>query len=343
MNTLPVQRAHQLDPIKPEHQWLIEGLWAMDSVGIVGGEPKSCKSFMVLSMAVAVCSRRPCLDHYPVPKRGRVLLFAAEDALHIVRQRLVGICSHHGVRLDELDLWVITAATVRLDINEDRDRLVNTVVDLKPILLILDPFVRLHRVDENVSSAVAPLLAFLRDIQRQNKCSVVLVHHGRKGASKTRAGQALRGTSEFHAWYDTGLYLQRKRDAIQLSIEHRAQLSPEPIAVELKSGPESIALVVATGQSTERNPVQTPIVTNQERVLAALRTQCQPVRNRQLRAMCSMRMVTLCNILNKLTEDGLVENTGQGWMIRPTQKSTRPRKTSTSRRQQIPFPFPSHL
>ena len=59
---------------------------------------------------------------------------------------------------------------------------------------------RLHRIDENVSGDVAPLLAFLRELQRRHAIAVVLVHHARKGAGTIRAGQALRGSSEFHAW-----------------------------------------------------------------------------------------------------------------------------------------------
>ena len=41
-------------------------------------------------------------------------------------------------------------------------------------LLILDPFVRLHRIDENVSGDVAPLLAFLRDLQRRHAIATTL-------------------------------------------------------------------------------------------------------------------------------------------------------------------------
>jgi hypothetical protein len=42
-----------------------------------------------------------------------VLLYAAEDALHIGRRRLDGICAAAGLRLADLDVQVITAPTVR--------------------------------------------------------------------------------------------------------------------------------------------------------------------------------------------------------------------------------------
>ena len=208
MTALPTCLAHRLERLAPEQRWLIEGLWGAEAVGIVGGEPKCCKSFLALDMAVAVASATPCLRRFPVARAGTVLLFAAEDALSTVRERLEGICAAADLCLAELNLHVITAPTVRLDLEPDRERLEDTVRALQPALLVLDPFVRLHRVDENVSADVAPLLDYLRGLQRRYKTAVVLVHHARKGAAHLRAGQALRGSSELHAWGDSNLFCE---------------------------------------------------------------------------------------------------------------------------------------
>ncbi len=81
---------------------------------------------------------------------GRVLLYPAEDALHIVRRRLEGIYAAAGAALAKLDVQVITASSLRLDLDADRARLDDTVARLKPRLLVLDPFVRLHRTDEGL-------------------------------------------------------------------------------------------------------------------------------------------------------------------------------------------------
>src|SRR5246127_4198643 len=113
MNQLPVQRASELSiDSAPLTQWLVEGLWSDQAVGIVGGEPKCCKSFLALDLAVSVAAGTPCLRRFPVTRAGRVLLYAAEDALHVVRRRLEGICAAAGLDLRELDVQVITAPTV---------------------------------------------------------------------------------------------------------------------------------------------------------------------------------------------------------------------------------------
>src|SRR5580698_4491799 len=106
MTILPVEPAYRLAERSEEHRWLVTGLWSEQAVGIAGGEPKCCKSFLALDLAVAVAAGVPCLRRFAVPRAGRVLLFAAEDALHIVRRRLEGISAAAGVALADLDIQV---------------------------------------------------------------------------------------------------------------------------------------------------------------------------------------------------------------------------------------------
>jgi hypothetical protein len=81
---------------------------------------------LALDLAVAVAAGIPCLRRFAVSRPGRVLLYPAEDALHIVRRRLEGICAAAGVGLAELDVQVITAPSLRLDLEADRARLDET-------------------------------------------------------------------------------------------------------------------------------------------------------------------------------------------------------------------------
>ena len=300
MSVLPVEPAWRLAERAEEQSWLVTGLWSEQAVGIVGGEPKCCKSFLALDLAVAVASGTPCLRRFAVSRAGRVLLFAAEDALHIVRRRLEGIATAAGVALADLDIQVITAPTVRLDLDADRKNLAETVARLQPRLLILDPFVRLHRIDENASGEVAPLLAYLRELQRRHGMAVLVVHHARKGGS-ARAGQALRGSSEFHAWGDSNLYLRRDADTLTLTVEHRAAPSPRPITIELAQRGLALALEVA-----ERSePVAPTPTTLDDRIITALAD--RPLPFLELRALCRVRAATLHERIGVLTVAGRIE------------------------------------
>ena len=304
MTALPVRLAHQLEPRPDDQRWLIEGLWSAEGVGIVGGEPKCCKSFLALDMAVAIAAGVPCLRRFSTPDKGSVLLFAAEDSLSVVRQRLSGIAAAAGATLEQLPIHVITSPVVRLDVDLDRVRLEETVRALQPTLLVLDPFVRLHRVDENVSADVAPLLDFLRCLQRRYKLSVALVHHARKGANHLRGGQALRGSSELHAWGDSNLYLRRdSADALSLSIEHRAAPSVNGIRVDLHADGDALALRVID------NAAAAPLAATpspKDRIARVLADADGPLSQKEIRDIVKARTATVSDALAALLTDGRV-------------------------------------
>ena len=311
MNPLPVTPAHRLAERAEQQRWLVSGLWSEQAVGIIGGEPKCCKSFLALDLAVSVAAGTPCLRRFAVPNPGRVLLYAAEDALHIVRRRLDGICAAAGLDLAELDVQVITALSLRLDLDADRASLDETIVRLKPRQLVLDPFVRLHRIDENVSGEVAPLLAYLRELQRRHGVAVILVHHARKGAGNMRAGQALRGSSEFHAWGDSNLYLRRSGGELNLTVEHRAAPSPPTIGIALAQRGDALALEIAS-------PVATPVAaptTIDERITAAITAANRPLPVAELRALCRVRNGTLYERLTALTDSGQIVRGPEGYRL----------------------------
>jgi hypothetical protein len=315
MTLLPVVPAHRLAERPEEQRWLVTSLWSEQAVGIIGGEPKCCKSFLALDLAVAVAAGTPCLRRFAVPRAGRVLLYAAEDALHTVRRRLDGICAAAGLALCDLDVQVITAPTVRLDLETDRRSLDETVAKMQPRLLVLDPFVRLHRVDENASGEVAPLLAYLRELQRRYGVAVVVVHHAKKGAGRIRAGQALRGSSEFHAWGDSNLYLRRDGDPrggeLTLTVEHRAAPAMPTVMLELVHRADALALEVV-----DRSGSQTPPPSSvDDRITAALGDAGRPIPFSELRRLCRVRTASLYHRLAALTAAGLLVKSDQGYHL----------------------------
>lgn len=315
MNAFPVTRAGQLPISGPQTQWLVQDLWADQAVGILGGEPKCCKSFLALDLAVSIASGAPCLRQFPVQRTGKVLLFPAEDSLAIVRERLEGIAAAAQVSLSSLPIDVITAPSLRLDTPGDRERLTQTVQAHQPIFLILDPLIRLHRVDENDASQIAGLLSFLRQLQRQFQLAVLLVHHARKDSNSSRPGQALRGSSELHGWGDSNLYMRRRGDALTLSTEHRAAPSQDHIPLQLTQTLSALALsVLSQAQPQPQQP--NPEVSAMDRVLQALAQLSEPASVQQLRKLCGIRTATLCSCLAQLSQQGVVRHDAKGYQLK---------------------------
>jgi len=312
---LPTTRAACLaHPETTETEWLIEGLWSAQAVGIIGGEPKCGKSFLALDLAVAVASGAPCLRRFPTRQSGAVLLYAAEDAWHIVRQRLEGIACAAGITFESLNIYVITVPTLRLDRAEHQQALQATVAHLLPKLLVLDPFVRLHAIDENVAGEVAPLLAYLRSLQRHYHTAVALVHHARKGAAHERGGQALRGSSELHAWGDSNLYLRRHGQNLYLNIEHRAAPGTDRLQLALKANPPALALEVVEQAPAERRDQGQP--SSRERIEQILKEATTPVTQRQLREAARMRASHVAEILAQLVASGRVNRSADGYQLK---------------------------
>jgi hypothetical protein len=307
---LPTVRAAQLAATPPGAQnWLVEGLWSAQAVGIIGGEPKCCKSFLALDLAVAVASGSPCLRRFPVGQCGPVLLFAAEDGALVVRRRLEGIAAAAGADFESLDVHLITVPALRLDRHDDRQALAATVAQLQPKLLVLDPFVRLHGIDENAAAEVAPLLAYLRHLQRDLHTAVALVHHARKGAAHERGGQALRGSSEFHAWGDSNLYMRRLGGQLQLSVEHRAAPGRDWLPLALRENPPVLEIV-------DQQPAPAPARPScRERVEKALAEAGKPLSQKQIRDIVHGRTSDVTQALAALVADGHVIKSAGGYNL----------------------------
>lgn len=307
-NELRIVRAADVCPrLQDEPAWLIESLWGAEACGVLGGVPKACKSWLSLEMAVAVASGRPCLGRFPAPGPGPVLVYAAEDAPVQVRERLEGLSSVRGVDFAQLDVHLILEPALRIDRPEDLGRLRSSLERLRPKLLVLDPYVRLQSVDENNSTAVSQVLGSLRSLSRSLSVAIVLVHHARKSGAE-QAGQALRGSSDFHAWGDSNLYLSRRGEDLTLSIEHRAAPSPPAIGLRLAvdPGPPHLEIREIPTMDTDSRPLP-------ERVLAALDCD-EPRRQEDLRAALQVRNQTLTEVLHTLERSMRVRRKPDGWL-----------------------------
>ena len=305
---LPVLRVAEIPSDEIAERWLVEGLWCTNSVGVIGGAPKCAKTWLSLDMALSVATGTPCLGNYAVPEPGTVLVYLAEDALVVVRERIEGIAWHRGLDLDRVEVHVITAPVLRLDQERDRMRLWETTRRLRPRLLVLDPLVRLHGIDENRAGDVAELLAYFRSLQRELGLSVVLVHHTRKNAADgVAAGQGLRGSGDIHAFGDSNLYLQRTKDHLILSSEHRAARASAPVYLELVAADVRTAhleVIAELPNETDRGL--------QERLLALL-AGGQVLTRTSLRESLAVKNERLGEMLESLERAGQISHTPKGW------------------------------
>lgn len=306
--SLPIVRIGDIVREENTQRWLIDPLWGASSVGVIGGAPKCSKTWLALDMALSVATGTACLNKYPVPEAGPVLVYLAEDSLPVVRERVEGMARHRDIAIDTTPIHVITTPVLRLDREPHRRQLLQTARRLRPRLLLLDPLVRLHGIDENNAGEVAGLLAYFRSLQRDLDLSVVLVHHTRKnGATGVAAGQGLRGSSDIHAFGDSNLYLHRTSQRLVLTIEHRAAAAPPPVTLELIStSPQATHLAVIAELREEQSR------SLRDRVLNLLASG-ESLPRVKIRDTLAVKNERLGEVLETLQQAGQIHHTTNGW------------------------------
>ena len=304
-------------------RWIAQGLFLESGAGILGGAPKSGKSFLALELCVSIASGTACMGQFPIQAPGPVTLLCVEDPPAVVLQRLQALSRAHNTTLEALPIHVIVEPAVRLP--DGIERLRATLDKTQPRLLLLDPLIRLHRADENSAAEMSVILDGIRALARTSHTAILLVHHTRKAAAGSSAGSALRGSSDLHAFGDTNLYLRKlDRDGLELRIEHRACACPPPLRLRMTvdDGDEPTARIRVSDGHDREDPLA-------RKLLAALRAATAPLSCRCLREQLGVRNQSITQALQSLLSQGRIERAGRdGW------------KPAASQSQAVPVPTP---
>jgi len=310
--TFPIVRVGEVR-VTRQHRWLIRDLWSEQAVGILGGPAKACKSWLGLDMAISVATKTPCLGTFPVEEAGSVLVYMAEDALPAVRERLLALSRHRSLELNELPIYLIDTPSIWLDKKEDQARLSQTIKEIKPKLLLLDPLVRMHRADENSAMEMAQILGFLRGLQRTYSLALTVVHHTSKKRC-SHPGQALRGSSDIHAWTDSSLFMHKKGPNLVMTVEHRSAKAPEPMTLRLIQGQGGMATHLTLDKREE--------VGKRRRKRSLLMDLCDLLRDAEhalpqadIRRQLNVRNQSLGYALADLEQRGQIKKTDGGWVM----------------------------
>ncbi len=317
-------------------RWLVESLWAEEGVGILGGTPKTGKTWATLELAISVASGRPAFGRFEVPQPGPVVVYPAEDHPGAMRNRIEMLCKHKGLTLDGLPLYLLEAEQVHLDEEGDRESLEAVLAQHQPRLLVLDPLVRLHKGSESNAQHIAELLGYLRSVQRRFQVAIAVTHHLAKQKTKAaglQPGQALRGSGDLHAWGDSNLYLSKlEGGVVAMTVEHRQAPSlEEPLYYKLSLEGEAAWLevldelpehVVQPVASQAARPsraggqaVAAPLDGQILEALAASGGLSQVELRKQLR----VRNQKLTEVLRQLVATKRIERQGRRWVLCATE------------------------
>jgi hypothetical protein len=255
---------------------IIPGVLAASGVGIIAGEPKVGKTWLVVDLALSVANGCALLGQYPVSAAGRVLYVATEGSHDAMRGRFDGLARGKGLdpekALDSIDF--IWRALIVLD-----DRFTEWLTTKASMysLVIVDVLRDAWTGDENDNSAVAELMRRLKTVTSCGT-TIVLVHHYGKSTQDTahrRPGQRLRGASTFHAALDSGIFLERGKNSTRTQVAFEAKDDVEearcsfawpetkvdgeaPVTLDWRPGEDTVTraseMVVAVVDAVETDP-----------------------------------------------------------------------------------------
>ena len=191
----------------PKRRWIYGRTYIRDYVSLTASAGGIGKTSLTMVEAVAIATGKPLLNQ-PVHERTKVWIVNLEDPRSEGLLRLAGVMQHYDIKhadmagwlfLDgEDDIRITLAAETREGVTENDALLqymTNKIKQLGIGVVIIDPLIGAHQVNENSNMAVQVVVAMLRKLARDTGASVHPVHHIRKGNGDDATVDSVRGAN----------------------------------------------------------------------------------------------------------------------------------------------------
>lgn len=295
-----------LDADLPAIDYQVDGLIARGDIVMMVAHGNSLKTWLSFSMAHAIASGRPWLGKFQTT-RGRAVLLDFESGKYEVKRRLklLGVCdgdvsdrllrtSYPPAQLVDPEAWIELAA-------------------LKPDFIVVDSFNAASPGDTNENEAqAAEMLKIAGRFAEATGCTVIFIHHARKGSGGDRR-EAVRGSTALFAACDRIFEftdLEKSDDGtIQTTITSvKDGAGRRPIDVRVELSDRGLRFVEA-----EAKPKESPsLPANKSSVIAILKSHPMGVAKQDLADMLLGKTETKRQLLATLLVGGTLVEIKQG-------------------------------
>lgn len=216
----------------PRRQWIYGRDHIRGFVSVTASAGGIGKTSMTMVECLAVATGRDLLGDR-VHDQCNVWLVNLEDDMSEMRLRLAAAMKHYHVHHDDIDGRFYMDAEDTIDLimaAEGRDgvtmndallnHMIDKVRDNQIGLMVLDPFVSSHMVNENSNSSIQHVVAMFRRLARETGCGVHIVHHVRKGGGEDATVDSVRGAGSLIGAARSARVINRvsEDDAMRLGI-----------------------------------------------------------------------------------------------------------------------------
>jgi RecA-family ATPase len=201
----------------PAREWQTRGRIPRGFVTGFGGDGGLGKSTIMLDLAVATVSGQEWLGECPA--RGPAIVICCEDSPDEIHRRLDAILAHRKLSFSALgDLRILSLVgqeTLLVTVNRDGeilptplyDRVLATVKDIKPSLLVIDNSADVFGGNELVRAQVRQFIAHLTRIAQEGNCGLVLTYH--PSLTGLTNGSGTSGSTGWNNSFRSRLYIRK--------------------------------------------------------------------------------------------------------------------------------------
>lgn len=215
--------------------WVIPGWLPEKTIQMVIAPPETRKTWLLFDLAVSIASGKPFLGMYPVNPTavGPVLIIQQEDYLGDQAARLSVIinnktmknreinCTSKDIELQlppNLPIYVHKEATLKIDDDEQMQRLENLISKLKIKQVIIDPFYTIASLNNYGADAIEHLMRF-KELRNKYGCGFTIAHHTSKQGKNNDKGSISTnredswGSQLLNGWLETGWQVRKTDNA----------------------------------------------------------------------------------------------------------------------------------
>ena len=221
----------------PRREWVYGHDYIKKYISVTASAGGIGKTSAIIVEAIAIATGKDLLGT-TVKEQSNVWVINLEDPISEMQMRTIAAMQHYGITPDDIkgrlfmdgeDTMQITlAAESRDGLIQNNDLLAFITRKIKENnigVVILDPFVSAHLVNENNNGSIQAVVAMLRKLARDTNSSIQLVHHIRKTNGDDATIDSVRGAGSLIGAARAARVINRitPDDAIALGVdEHEA-------------------------------------------------------------------------------------------------------------------------
>jgi hypothetical protein len=228
--------ARKVNPaLLPRREWVYGTTYIRKYVSVTASAGGIGKTSLATVEGLAIATGRDLLGEN-VRRPSNVWIVNLEDPLEEMQLRLAAAMQHYGVDHDDIDgklfmdaedtMKMVMAAEGRDGLIQNEallDFMVGRIRELDIGVVIIDPFVSTHLVNENSNASIQAVVAMFRKLARDTGAAVHLIHHVRKGNGDDATIDSVRGAGSLIGAARSARVINKvtEEDAMRLGIDER--------------------------------------------------------------------------------------------------------------------------